>query len=355
MQLQQTWNKPTKTTPIIIIGAGGIVTDAHLPAYKQAGFPVHGIFDLNIERAQEVARDWSIERAFETLEDAAASGLDFIYDLALPPAAISSVLAHIPIGATVLIQKPMGENFEQAQEILGVCRARQLNAAINFQLRFSPQMLAVRDAISQEKLGDLLEIEVHLNVNTPWHLFPFLKSMERVEIAVHSIHYLDLIRSMVGAPKGVFARTMRDPRSADMAQTRTSAILDYGQELRCVMSINHNHNYDAKFQTCKFRFEGTKGALMTQIGVNLNYPEGEPDELWFAETGSEWQQIDLEGSWFIDAFVGVMSNVQCFHNGEDDTLVTSVEDCIETMALVEACFEADQLPSHPLPRAEAKD
>jgi len=349
MELKQNWAAPSRATPIIIIGAGGIVSDAHLPAYRQAGFPVQGIFDLHQSRAQEVADKWKIGEAFKNLDDAMVYGTDVIYDLALPPSAIAGVLNRIPIGATVLVQKPMGENFEQAKEILAVSRARNLNAAINFQLRFSPQMLAVRDALEQRTLGELLEIEVHLNVNTPWDLFPFLKAMDRVEIAVHSIHYLDLIRSLVGKPKGVFARTMGDPRAPDMAQTRTTAMLDYGDKLRCVISINHNHKFGSKFQDCKFRFEGTKGALMTQIGVNLNYPEGEPDELWLATNDQEWQQIDLNGSWFIDAFVGVMSNVQRFNIGEDEKLVTSVQDCIDTMALVEACFEASELPSHKLP------
>lgn len=352
MQLQQKWKLPSRTTPIVIIGAGGIVTDAHLPAYAQSGFPVLGIFDLDPKRASDVAKEWAIENTFSSLEDATRFGSEVIYDLALPPAAIAPVLSKIPYGATVLIQKPMGADFAQACEILRISRDRDLNAAINFQLRFSPQMLAVRDAIEQGVLGELLEIEVNLNVNTPWHLFPFLKTMDRVEIAVHSIHYLDLIRSLVGAPKGVFARTMGDPRSPDMAQTRTTAMLDYGDQLRCVLSINHNHDFDPEFQNCKFRFEGTKGALITQIGVNLNYPEGEPDELWHAKSGGEWAQIPLDGSWFIDAFVGVMSNVQRFHTGEDKFLVTSVDDCIETMALVEACFEANELASHKLPSAD---
>ncbi len=34
---------PERTFPIAIIGTGGIVKDAHLPAYRKAGFPVWGI------------------------------------------------------------------------------------------------------------------------------------------------------------------------------------------------------------------------------------------------------------------------------------------------------------------------
>jgi predicted dehydrogenase len=351
MTLMQSWPKPSRTTPTVIIGAGSIVVDAHLPTYKNEGIPVAGLFDLNQERAQEVASEWGVDKVFATLAEAMQHGTDVIYDLALPPAAIAETLRHVPEGATVLIQKPMGSNFDQAKEILQICRDRNLKAGINFQLRFSPQMLAVRDAIQQGVLGELLEIEMHLNLKTPWELWPFLEGLERIEIAVHSIHYLDLIRSLVGAPIGVFARTMGDPRSANMAQTRTSAILDYGDKLRCTLTLNHNHDYGRKFQECSFRFEGDKGAIVTQIGVNLNYPKGEPDELWLATKDQEWQQIPLEGSWFLDAFSGIFRNVQRFHIGEDETLETSVENCIDTMALVEACFEANELPSHPLPKA----
>ncbi len=90
--------------------------------------------------------------------------------------------------------------------------------------------------------------------------------LERIEIAVHSIHYLDLIRSLVGNPKGVFARTMGDPRSANMAQTRTSAIIDYGDRLRCTLTLNHNHDYGRKFQECSFRFEGNKVQSSPKLG-----------------------------------------------------------------------------------------
>lgn len=84
--------------------------------------------------------------------------------------------------------------------------------------------------------------------------------MERVEIAVHSIHYLDSIRALAGNPIGVFARSLADPRAKDFAQTRTSVILDYDEPLRVLMSINHNHLGGRDFQSAWFRIEGTEGA-----------------------------------------------------------------------------------------------
>ncbi|MBI4923361.1 MAG: Gfo/Idh/MocA family oxidoreductase [Devosia nanyangense] len=344
-QLRQSWPKPSAPRPIVIIGAGGIVTDAHLPAYRLAGFPVAGVYDLDTARAQRVAETWGTS-AFATLDEAIATP-DAIYDLALPPGAHLSVLPKLPHGAAVLLQKPMGRDLSDATAILKLCRDNKLKAAVNFQLRFSPMFLAVADAIDRGGLGDILDVEVHLNLVTPWQLFPFLKGMPRVEIAVHSIHYLDTIRALLGNPIGVHARTLGHP-STDLAQTRTSALLDYGQGRRVTLSINHNHDFGRKFQDASFRIEGDKGAAMVKLGLLLNYPEGEPDELWITRKGEGWTEVPLGGKWFPHAFIGTMSNVQRFAAGEDDRLVTGVEDAWHTMALVEAAFESAALPATPV-------
>ena len=73
------------------------------------------------------------------------------------------------------------------------------------------------------------------------------------------------------------------------------------------------------------------------MGVNLNYPHGEPDRLEIHD-GGEWREIALRGSWFLEAFEGPMSNLQRFVAGEDAVLVSGVDDAIKTMALVEACY-----------------
>lgn len=343
--LQQAWPRPTAPRPIVIIGAGGIVADAHLPAYRLAGFPVAGLFDLNGERAKAVAETWGIP-AFYSLEQAIATP-NAVYDLALPPGAHLDVLPKLPDGAAALLQKPMGRDLGEATAILNLCRQKQLKAAVNFQLRFSPMMLAVADAVNRGWLGRLIDVEVHLNLVTPWHLFPFLKGMPRVEIAVHSIHYLDTIRALLGNPTGVHARTLGHP-ATDLAQTRTSALFDFAADQRVTFSINHNHDFGRRFQDASFRFEGTEGAAMVKLGLLLNYPEGEPDELWITRRGGDWTQVPLSGKWFPHAFIGTMSNLQRVASGEDATLVTSVEDAWHTMALAEAAFESAARPATPV-------
>jgi predicted dehydrogenase len=347
-ELRQSWPRPSAPRPIVIIGSGGIVNDAHLPAYRLANLPVAGIYDLDHDRALAVGAKWDAP-VLPTLEEAIATP-NAVYDLALPPDAHVNVLPKLPNGAAVLLQKPMGSDLAGATAILDLCRKKRLIAAVNFQLRFSPMFLALADAMQRGWLGDIVDVEVHLNLVTPWHLFPFLNGMQRVEIAVHSIHYLDTIRALLGNPTGVHARTLGHP-STTLAQTRTSALIDYGPTQRVTLSINHNHDFGRKFQDASFRVEGDKGAALVKLGLLLNYPEGEPDELWVTRGGDDWTAVPLTGKWFPHAFIGTMSNLQRFAAGEDDRLVTSVEDAWHTMALAEAAFESAAKPATPVKAA----
>ena len=340
MHLKNSWPLPSSPKPIVIIGAGGIVNDAHMPAYLKANFNVIGLYDIDQKKVLHTAKKWHL-KSYTSLDELISNAEvnKAVFDIATPPSAIKGILKKIPIGSTVLIQKPMGEDFKDAKAIRAICRRRKLTAAINFQLRFSPMMIIVQDCIEKKVIGDITDLEVHLNLLTPWELFPFLKNMSRVEIAVHSIHYFDLIRSFLGNPKGVWAQTLGHPSSKEFAQTRTTAILNYGPDIRCSLSINHNYSKGPNFQSAQIRIDGIESAAMIKLGLLLDYPKGEPDEVWiFPKVGTDWEKIDFEGGWFPEAFIGTMSNLQRFASGEDKNLYTSVEDAYHTMSLVESCY-----------------
>ena len=55
---------PETQQPIIIIGASGIVKDAHLPAYEMAGFTVFGITNRTLSKAQDMAKQFGIPTCF---------------------------------------------------------------------------------------------------------------------------------------------------------------------------------------------------------------------------------------------------------------------------------------------------
>lgn len=347
---------PSDPAPIVSIGLGGIVHDAHYPAYKIAGFDVVGGYDINAERAAMMQEKFGIPLLYESLSQAiAAAPADAVFDVAVPGAAIVDILRQLPPGRAVLIQKPMGDDLAQAREILSVCQQRELVAAINFQLRFAPFIIAARDVIEAGLLGELTDMEFRVQVNTPWHLWSFLIPLPRVEILYHSIHYVDLARSFCGTPQGVYAKTLSHPTAPDLrGGTRSMIIMDYGANPRVNVMTNHNHAYGPQKQQSYVKFEGSKGAIQIRAGLNMNYPDGLPDRFEYAlldDEGGEprWQTLDIAGSWFPEAFIGTMASLMRYAKGESSALPTAVEDAIQTMATVEAAYASSEGGGTPLP------
>jgi predicted dehydrogenase len=345
--LRQAWPRPSAPRSIVVIGAGAIVRTAHLPAYARLGLPVAGLFDLRADAARGTAARFGVP-VFTTLDEACAVR-GAVFDVAVPGDQMLSILCRLPVGAAVLMQKPMGEDLESAGGILEVCRARRLVAAVNFQLRFSPNMLAVEQLVAQRRLGAITDIEVRVVDRQPWEQWSFLERAPRLEVLYHSIHYLDAIRWLAGEPEGVHCRAVPHPSLGQFRDTRSSIILDYGDRIRCSLTLNHTHRYDATQRASFVKIEGTEGAAMLTLGVNLDYPDGPPDTLEVALDGPAWHAVPLRGSWFTAAFEGPMSNLQRVVAGEDPALVSPVDDAIRTMALVEACYRSSEDGSTPIP------
>ncbi len=334
---------PAEPRPIVSIGAGGIVKDAHLPAYALAGFAVESLFDLDSGRARALAEAFGIGRVAGSLEELVSGApAGAVFDVALPASQVYRTLERLPDGSAVLIQKPMGEHLEDARAICGLCRRKGLIASVNFQLRYAPYVMAARDLIARGVIGEVHDVDVRVMVYTPWHLWSFLEGLPRVEILYHSVHYIDLIRSFLGDPARVFACTVKHPKTLKLASTRSSIILDYGQAVRANISTNHGHSFGLKHQESYIKWEGTGGAIKARLGLLMNYPQGLPDALEFCREDEAWESVPLRGSWYPHAFIGPMSDLMRCVNGEIGVLPTGVEDALRTMAVVEAAYRSDE-------------
>lgn len=348
-----TLEMPTAPRPIALVGAGGIVRDAHLPAYAKAGFEVVSITDLQLGRAQELAERYGVAAAYDDVTEAVRHApADVVYDVALPPEAHVPVLENLPDGAAVLLQKPLGNHLADGVRTRAVCRRKNLVAAVNTQLRFAPYVAAARELIAAGTIGELYDLEVRVSVRTPWEMFPYVLDLDRLEINMHSVHYLDLVRSFLGDPTGVSAVTLRHPEKSH-ANCRSDIALSYGDRpVRVVVSTNHDHRFGPRHEESFVKWEGTGGAVRAQLGLLLDYPRGGPDALELVtddDPDAGWRPVPFEGSWFPDAFIGSMAVVQRYLEGSIPSLPTDVEDVFRTMAVVEAAYTAAARGGEPPP------
>jgi predicted dehydrogenase len=330
---------------IVILGAGSIVRDAHVPAYREAGIPIGGFFDLDDTRARSLAALCPGAVAFPTLAAAldANARANGVLDMALPPQAVASTVAHIPRGTTVLLQKPFGRTLEEASALRALLAERGIRGAVNFQLRHAPVIVALRELLATGAIGGIIDVEVRVVCRMPWETWPFLAGMPRMEILMHSIHYLDLCRALLGEPTRVWSWAGSHPAAQEIADARSTSILAYEARespKRAVVTTYHHHAAPEGHDASHVRVEGTRGSAVARLGVNLDYPRGRPDTLSWSADGGPWRDAPIAGNWFPHAFAGSMRAVLDAASEGRDPSQCSFDDAWRTMALVETCYKS---------------
>jgi len=186
----------------------------------------------------------------------------------VPGDQILGVLRHLLKERPSSSRKPMGRNLNMARGILAVCRERRLMAAVNFQLRFSPNWLGAEGSPGAGSArGDRRYRSPGLSSSTPWQLWSFSKGL-RVWKSCTTPFIIST--PSVRLPESRAASTAvwcRIPALPEFRDTRSSIILDYGASgLRCSLALNHMHEYDPRHRASMLKVEGTKGAAILDDG-----------------------------------------------------------------------------------------
>jgi predicted dehydrogenase len=328
-----------------ICGAGGIVNDAHLPAYLKANFNVVGIFDLRRQAAERTAAKFNIPRVFDNLEQLADDKDVDVVDIAVPATENLNIIEVVAkSGKPMLIQKPLAEDWNTALQTVKVIDQYGVIAAVNQQMRWEPGVRATKDLINRSWLGELFNISFLVFVDTPWHLWGWLMKKPTIDVLYHSIHYIDSIRFLTGVePQLVFCDGTTKPGYNTAGETRLCLHLIYNGDLRATILTNHHASYGLEGQQGEFRVEGTDGAAIRKMGLLMNYPKGIPDGFKFTsrQLGERrWISTEFAETWFPDAFVGPMSSLMRAVSGEIERPETDVHDNLKTLRIVLAAYES---------------
>jgi predicted dehydrogenase len=322
-----------------IIGAGQIVNQAHLPAYRKAGFSVLAITDQNSQAAEDTARRFCIPRVCASVEELLETPGIEIVDIAVPAMHNPELTKQaLDAGKHVLVQKPMAETLQEAETMVAQARTAKRKLAVNQQMRWAPSVRAASDLLRRGLLGELIECSIQIQVRTPWDSWPWLRTHPYPELTYHSIHHIDSMRSWLGEPTLVFATLPHYPGAHCVGPTRNHMVFEYPGNLRASIQVNHHSVAPEDDLTAKFTIEGTEGRCEGLIGLLLNYPTGRSDLLTVSHrtiTPAGAIRLELEGRWFPDAFIGPMSSLM-------DSIIldqepeTSGEQILGTLRLLDA-------------------
>lgn len=329
------------------IGAGFIMRDCHLVAYRNAGYNVLAIASQRPERAREVARLRGIPKVYETNEELLADPTIEVVDIAVPPHLQAGVVREVVKSAGhikgILAQKPLARDYQEAKEVVRICAEAGIALGVNQNMRYDQSIRALKTVLTRGYLGEPILATIEMRAIPHWQ--PWVKDLGKVTLLNMSIHHLDSFRFLFGDPESVYVSARPDPRTRlEHSDGIVLYILEYANGFRASAwdDVWTGPAREGGAPDCyiKWRVEGTEGLAQGTIGWP-SYPNSTPSTIefttlrqpgvWFAP---RWKEV-----WFPDAFEGTMGMLfEALATGAEPAV--SGSDNLKTMALVDACYQS---------------
>ena len=327
------------------IGAGFIMADCHLEAYRGHGLNPVAIAARSREAASAVAARHGIPRAYgdvrELLDDPAVAVVDIAVPPDVQPGVIDEAVRRAGRIRGILAQKPLATSHAEAKRLVEACRAAGVRLVVNQNMRYDHAVRGCGQLLSRGDLGEPVLATIEMRAIPHW--MPWQERLGWLTLRIMSIHHLDAFRFWFGNPRRVYASVRPDPRTARRFAHEDGVclvILEYDSGLRC-LAIDDVWAGPAREGAegdlfVAFRVEGTAGLAKGTIGWPA-YPERRPSTLDWTTTDGGWHRPRWAEAWFPDAFIGPMAELLRDIEGTAPATATG-EDNLFTMAVVEAAY-----------------
>jgi predicted dehydrogenase len=329
------------------VGAGFIMRDVQLVAYRRAGYNVAAIAARRPAQAREVAELRGIPKVYDDWRELVADPAIDVLDVAVPPHAQPEVLLEAARHAShfrgVLAQKPLALTYGEAKATVDACERAGLKLAVNQNMRYDQSIRALKGLLDRGDLGEPVLGTIEMRAIPHW--MPWAREYDRLTLAIMSIHHLDVFRYLFGDPASVYVSARTDPRTKFPHRDGIVLyILEYTSGLRAAawddVWAGPAREGAADDIYIKWRVEGTDGLAQGTIGWP-GYPNKVPSTIRYATKRQPgcWIEPKWSEAWFPDAFEGPMGELLAAI-AEDRAPVIGARDNLNTMALVEACYRS---------------
>jgi predicted dehydrogenase len=329
------------------IGAGFIMRDCHLVAYRQAGFNPIAIISSDLAHARSVAELRGIPKCHATVADLLADKDIEVLDIAVPPdvqpGIIRQAVQHADHIRGILAQKPLAMSVRQTKECVELCTKAGIALGVNQNMRYDQSVRALKDILTRGWLGEPILGTIEMRAIPHW--MPWSETLHSLSTFVMSIHHLDTFRYWFGTPDRVLASTRPDPRTRFPHRDGINLyILEYDTGCRASgwddVWTGPAREGSESDNSIRWRVEGTDGLARGTIGWP-SYPARTPSTLDFTtkQQPGYWLSPRWKEVWFPDAFVGTMAQLLCaLEDGTEPEI--SGRDNLDTIALCEAVYAA---------------
>ncbi|CAB50074.1 UDP-N-acetylglucosamine 3-dehydrogenase [Pyrococcus abyssi] len=178
---------------------------------KEGKVELIGVADINFERAKEVAETFKT-RAFKDYRELIKEGVDAV-SIAVPTSLHREVtMDFIENEVSVLVEKPIAESIESAQEIIKAAKKMNVVLMVGHVERFNPAVLKLKETIERGMLGEIVTM-------TAKRVGPMVTRISDVgviiDLAVHDIDVMSFLTTSRVIEVYAKARNVKHPAKVE--------------------------------------------------------------------------------------------------------------------------------------------
>ncbi len=191
-------------TLTVAVAGAGFIGPVHVEGIRRLGIRVKGMLGKDLEESTSACKQLNLEHPYATFEELLADEEIDAVHLAVPNVLhYPMVKKALAAGKHVMCEKPLAMTAGQGAELVGLARESGLTTGVNYNLRFYPMNLEVRDRLAAE---DTRIFSVTGSYQQDWLLYDtdynwrVLADQGGALRAVSDIgtHWLDLVHFVTG-------------------------------------------------------------------------------------------------------------------------------------------------------------
>ena len=320
-----------------IIGCGGIVKLAHLPAYAKYGVEVVGVYDAAPEATEGIqSRFPVVGRVFSSVDELLADPGIEIVDIATHPAARRGLIERaLDAGKHVLSQKPFAVDLATARELIVHAERSGVRLAVNQNGRWAPPWRLATLLIEQGQVGDVCAVTHLFEHDFDWTVGTQYDEMEHFVLYDFAVHWLDITRCWLHdkTVATVSAREYRTPaqRAGQKAPWGALVVIDYTDGSSAVI---RSVGISARQPGNPFWIHGTEGRIRGSIRKGTDFVELERDGVSL--------RYALDGEWLPDGFAGSMAELSSAIAEDREPFNSARHNLLSLQMTLAACRSADE-------------
>lgn len=334
-----------KTIGFGVVGAG-LISPFHLNAVKDAeGGEAIGLFDVNQERAKEMADKFGI-KVYASLEEMLSDDAVQVVCVATPNHLHRDiVIAAAEAGKHVLTEKPPAMSLTETDEMLAACEKAGVKFGCFVQCRIRKAIQAMKQAVESGRFGTLLRADAYMKWFRPQEYYTSdgwrgqRLSGSGVTVA-QGFHYIDLLQYLAGPAIKLEARMENLNHPGIELEDDSLAFVEYACGAKGVIQLS-----TALWPGTDIRIElnGTDGTAV-MVGETIEtwkFREERPEDEEIRNLGNAAQATGAGGAadfGHSDHTVVVQDMINCI--GTDKEVIIPVKDVRPTLEIVLAMYQA---------------